>query len=146
MPTAALSTASAASSGVVLMTSGTGLFGFTMVRRLLAAGAFEIRVLIRDELKQDDVIGARHGERFYEILAAREGLVRATDQGEYYRVPPDSRDLNHGTYLDEDNVRHSVTNDYNSHTAERLDVDQVVALRQALPACQAPTSERPESR
>lgn len=42
-------------SGVVLVTGGTGSFGSTMVRRLLASGVDEIRVLSRDELKQHEL-------------------------------------------------------------------------------------------
>jgi UDP-glucose 4-epimerase len=38
-----------------LITGGTGSFGQTMVARLLAAGAEEVRVLSRDEAKQDDM-------------------------------------------------------------------------------------------
>jgi UDP-N-acetylglucosamine 4,6-dehydratase/5-epimerase len=37
------------------ITGGTGSFGQTMVARLLAAGAAEVRVLSRDEAKQDDM-------------------------------------------------------------------------------------------
>ena len=39
----------------ILVTGGTGSFGSTMVRRLLANGVSEVRVLSRDELKQDDM-------------------------------------------------------------------------------------------
>ena len=38
-----------------LVTGGTGSFGRTMAARLLAAGAAEVRVLSRDEAKQDDL-------------------------------------------------------------------------------------------
>lgn len=38
-----------------LVTGGTGSFGSTMVRRLLAGDATEVRVLSRDEAKQDDL-------------------------------------------------------------------------------------------
>ncbi|GGL04428.1 polysaccharide biosynthesis protein [Mangrovihabitans endophyticus] len=38
-----------------LVTGGTGSFGRTMVGRLLSAGADEVRVLSRDEAKQDDM-------------------------------------------------------------------------------------------
>ncbi|RIV39644.1 polysaccharide biosynthesis protein [Micromonospora radicis] len=41
------------SNGRFLVTGGTGSFGQTMVDRLLASGAAEIRVLSRDEAKQD---------------------------------------------------------------------------------------------
>ena len=80
-----------------------------------------------------DVIGTRHGEKLYETLATREELVRSIDQGAYYRVPVDARDLNYGAYYDEGDVRESHTDDYHSHNTERLDVEQVVALLQALP-------------
>jgi UDP-N-acetylglucosamine 4,6-dehydratase len=39
--------------GPVLVTGGTGSFGATMVRRLLARGIDEVRILSRDEAKQD---------------------------------------------------------------------------------------------
>ena len=42
-------------SGVVLVTGGTGSFGSTMVRRLLATEVQEVRIFSRDELKQDDM-------------------------------------------------------------------------------------------
>ncbi|MGW5360160.1 polysaccharide biosynthesis protein [Actinopolymorpha pittospori] len=42
-------------SGCVLVTGGTGSFGSTMVRRLLRTGVGEVRVLSRDETKQDDM-------------------------------------------------------------------------------------------
>lgn len=45
----------AASGNTVLITGGTGSFGSTMVRRLLTTDVAEVRVLSRDELKQDDM-------------------------------------------------------------------------------------------
>lgn len=51
----------------VLITGGTGSFGSTMARRLLSGGVAEVRVLSRDETKQDDLrraLGDRRA-RFY---------------------------------------------------------------------------------
>ena len=42
-------------SRTVLITGGTGSFGSTMVRRLLSGDVGEVRVLSRDEAKQDDL-------------------------------------------------------------------------------------------
>lgn len=39
----------------VLITGGTGSFGSTVARELLAVGAAEVRILSRDEAKQDDL-------------------------------------------------------------------------------------------
>ena len=80
------------------------------------------------------VIGTRHGEKLYETLATREELARATDQGDYFRVAVDARDLNYGEYFDEGDRHESEIDDYHSHNTERLDVDGVVDLLDELPA------------
>lgn len=82
------------------------------------------------------VIGTRHGEKLYETLATREELIRAEDQGDYYRVSIDARDLNYRDYFDTGDVVESHTEDYHSHNTDRLDVDQVVAVLRALPEFQ----------
>jgi UDP-N-acetylglucosamine 4,6-dehydratase len=80
-----------------------------------------------------EVIGTRHGEKLYETLATEEELRRGTDQGDYFRVPVDSRDLNYSQYFEEgDVVEH--TGDYHSHNTTRLDVDEVCGVLEGLPA------------
>jgi UDP-N-acetylglucosamine 4,6-dehydratase len=79
------------------------------------------------------VIGTRHGEKLFETLATREELARADDQGDFYRVPVDARGLDYDAYFADGDPRASATDDYHSHNTERLDVDAVVALLQALP-------------
>ena len=83
------------------------------------------------------VIGTRHGEKLYETLATREELARSEDQGEYFRVAVDARDLNYGEYFDEGDERESEIDDYHSHNTERLDVDAVVNVLQGLPQFRA---------
>ena len=85
------------------------------------------------------VIGTRHGEKLYETLATREELARAEDQGDYFRVAVDARDLNYGEYFDEGDARESAMDDYHSHNTERLDVDEVVDL---LIAARLPRADR----
>ena len=80
------------------------------------------------------VIGTRHGEKLYETLATREELARAQDQGDYFRVAVDARDLNYGEYFDAGDRRESELDDYHSHNTERLDVDQVVEVLRGLPS------------
>ena len=41
------------------------------------------------------MIGARHGEKSFEHLVAREEAPRAEDLGGYYRIAADERDLNY---------------------------------------------------
>lgn len=69
-----------------------------------------------------NVIGTRHGEKLYEVLLSREEMAAAEDLGEYFRVPPDLRDLNYGKYVEEGETKITQAEDYNSHNTTRLDV------------------------
>lgn len=79
------------------------------------------------------VIGTRHSEKLYESLATREELARAEDRGDYFRIPADSRDLNYAPYFDEGETISAAVVDYDSHSAERLDVPGVKDLLLTLP-------------
>lgn len=103
------------------------------------APAATIDILVKALLKITDkqeypvgIIGTRHGEKLYEALCSREEMFVAEDQGGYYRIPSDNRDLNYSKFneIGEENL--SVIEDYNSHNTERLDVDGMVALLRKL--------------
>lgn len=66
-------------------------------------------------------IGTRHGEKLFEVLLSREEMAAAEDLGEYFRVPPDLRDLNYGKFVEEGERKISESDDYNSHNTTRLD-------------------------
>ena len=83
------------------------------------------------------IIGTRHGEKLYEALLSREEMAAAEDLGEYYRVPPDLRDLNYGKFVEQGEVRISEATDYNSHNTLRLDVPGMQALLMKLRFMQA---------
>lgn len=74
------------------------------------------------------IIGTRHGEKLYEALLSREEIACSEDMGEYYRVPPDLRDLNYSKFVEQGEERISHTEDYNSHNTERLDVQGMKEL------------------
>jgi UDP-glucose 4-epimerase len=69
-----------------------------------------------------NVIGTRHGEKLFEALCSREEMFVAQDQGDYYRVPADNRDLNYAQYTEKGEQDLSQIEDYNSHNTHRLDV------------------------
>jgi UDP-glucose 4-epimerase len=69
------------------------------------------------------VIGTRHGEKLYEALLSREEMLASEDLGGYFRVRPDMRDLNYGKFFEEGESKLSVSEDYNSHNTQRLDVE-----------------------
>ncbi len=84
-----------------------------------------------------NIIGTRHGEKLYEALLSREEMVAATDLGEYYRIPPDLRDLNYSKYVEDGDIRISEVEDYNSHNTQRLDVEGMKELLLKLPFIRA---------
>lgn len=77
---------------------------------------------------QVNVIGTRHGEKLYEALCSREEMFVAEDQGCYYRIPADNRDLNYAQFTEEGEKDLSLIEDYNSHNTERLTVDEMEQL------------------
>jgi UDP-N-acetylglucosamine 4,6-dehydratase len=83
------------------------------------------------------VIGTRHGEKLCEALLSREEMVAAEDLGNYYRVPPDLRDLNYGKFVEQGEQMITQAEDYNSHNTTRLDVAGMQALLMKLRFMQA---------
>ncbi len=79
------------------------------------------------------IIGTRHGEKLFESLLSREERAVADDMGDYFRVPPDGRDLNYGKFVDQGETRLSQGEEYNSHNTRRLDVEGMKALLLKLP-------------
>lgn len=75
-----------------------------------------------------EVIGTRHGEKLYEALLSREEMACAEDMGDYFRIPPDLRDLNYAKFVEQGEEKISRTEDYNSHNTERLDVNGMQKL------------------
>ena len=76
-------------------------------------------------------IGTRHGEKLYEALLGREEMACAEDMGDYFRVPPDARDLNYAKFVEQGEQRITQSThgeDYNSHNTTRLDVAGMKAL------------------
>ncbi|HDZ08461.1 polysaccharide biosynthesis protein [Pseudohongiella sp.] len=77
-------------------------------------------------------IGTRHGEKRFEALLTREEMAGAADLGDYYRIPPDQRDLNYEKYVELGETRISSAEDYNSDNTTRLDVDGMKQLLMKL--------------
>ena len=74
------------------------------------------------------VIGTRHGEKLYEALLSCEEMACAEDMGDYYRIPPDLRDLNYSKFVEVGEEKISHMEDYNSHNTVRLDVEGMKGL------------------
>jgi UDP-glucose 4-epimerase len=81
------------------------------------------------------VMGSRHGEKLYESLLSREERACSHDLDEYFRVPPDARDLNYAKFVDQGEERITQAlhgEEYNSHNTVRLDVEGMKQLLMKL--------------
>jgi UDP-N-acetylglucosamine 4,6-dehydratase len=86
-----------------------------------------------------NIMGTRHGEKLYEALLGREEMACAQDMGDYFRVPPDGRDLNYTKFVEQGDQKLTQTahgDDYNSHNTQRLDVEGMKKLLLKLPFMQ----------
>lgn len=106
-----------------------GQNGDIFVQKAPAATVETLARALGELLKMPDhpirVIGSRHGEKLYEALLSKEEMAHAEDRGDYYRVPPDGRDLNYSKYVDQGEAKLTQAlhaEEYHSHNTQRLDI------------------------
>jgi UDP-glucose 4-epimerase len=127
--------------GLVLFAFEHGENGDIFVQKAPASAVATIARAITELMGVPDhpvnVIGTRHGEKLYETLLTREEMSTAIDMGDYYRIPPDTRDLNYSAYFVKGETKISEAVDYNSHNTFRLNVESTKELLQKLPFIQS---------
>lgn len=82
------------------------------------------------------IIGSRHGEKLHETLLSREEFAKASDEGEYFRVPLDARSLQYELYFEDGESSISRAEDYTSENTYRLSVEETKDLLMQLPEIQ----------
>lgn len=97
---------------------------------VLARAVAELMGVPEPDLK---LIGVRHGEKLHETLLSREEMVKATDMGDYFRVPLDARSLQYELYYEEGDRQQARWDDYTSENTDRLDVEATKTLLMRLP-------------
>jgi UDP-N-acetylglucosamine 4,6-dehydratase/5-epimerase len=117
---------------LALYAFGNGNPGDIFVQKAPAATIETLAYALTELMEVPDhpvnIIGTRHGEKLFETLLSREEMVEAEDLGEYYRIPPDLRDLNYSKFVEHGEKQISFAEDYNSHNTERLDVEGMKQL------------------
>ena len=78
-------------------------------------------------------IGIRHGEKMSEVLLGSEERARATDLGDFFQVPLDTRSLDYHVYFDKGQDEVKEVEPYTSSNTKQLNVDEVVKLVSELP-------------
>ncbi len=78
-------------------------------------------------------IGTRHGEKLHETLLSREEMVKASDLGDYFRVPLDARSLQYELYYEQGEQEVAEHDDYTSENTERMNLEQTKSVLLGLP-------------
>jgi UDP-glucose 4-epimerase len=118
------------------MSSGAG--GETFVRKAPATRMIDLAESVNRVLggaSGTALIGVRHGEKKFETLVAAEEMTRATDEGDYYRIPLDSRDLDYSSFYDAPN--NALGETYDSHNADLRQGDDLDSLLLGFPQIQS---------
>ena len=66
------------------------------------------------------------------MLCSREEMFVAEDQGSYFRIPSDNRDLNYSKFENIGDVNLSSLDDYNSYNTHQLDTKKMIKLLHKL--------------
>ena len=132
---------------LVLYAFTNGTSGDTFVQKAPAATIDLLARTLRELAERPETeiheIGTRHGEKLFEVLLSREEMVAAEDLGDYFRVPPDLRDLNYGKFVEQGERTINEAQDYNSHNTHRLDGNELKTLLRKLPMIRAVEEGRP---
>lgn len=115
--------------------------GDLFIRKAPASTILDLVQGIKELFERPDhsveIIGWRHAEKLFETLASAQELAQSEDMGDYYRIMPDTRDLNYKPYFSEGDTTAATFEDYHSHNTEQLDVTGVKDLLRTLPEVQA---------
>lgn len=121
---------------LVLFAFQKGKSGDIFVQKSPSSSILELATVMKEIYKNSkskiEIIGARHAEKLYETLLAREEFSIAKNYENYYCVPSDNRDLNYGKYFTEGNAILSQLNDYNSHNTRRLSKSELTKLLKSI--------------
>lgn len=77
-------------------------------------------------------IGIRHGEKMHETLVTSEEMLRADETGSFFKIKPDSRDLNYENYFSKGDIE-NMPESYSSNNTSILDKKSVINLLTNLP-------------
>ncbi|MBO6133748.1 MAG: polysaccharide biosynthesis protein [Lachnospiraceae bacterium] len=84
-----------------------------------------VKEICHAEAHETQVIGIRHGEKMAETLLTAEEYLRAEDQGDFFRIPSDNRDLNYDKYFTRGMTERPKFETFNSDNTRILGKEEV---------------------
>jgi UDP-glucose 4-epimerase len=102
--------------------------GELFVQKSPAASVGDLATALKELFDSEvpvQIIGTRHGEKAYETLLTREERARATEDGDFFRVEPDGRELNYKEFVEAGSNAVETSSEYNSENTNRLNIDSI---------------------
>jgi len=95
----------------------------------------EALLTIKKSNQKIDIIGTRHGEKHFESLIGAEEMIRAVDEGNFFRIISDDRDLNYDKYFSKGSrLSEEKFIEYNSSNTDLLSIKQIISvLKETFP-------------
>lgn len=116
---------------LVLFAFENGRNGEIYVQKSPASSIETLVKAIKVHMGMDDypvnIIGTRHGEKLFETLLSREEYSVSEDLNNFYKIPPDLRDLNYDKFYESGREIKDIE-DYNSSNTRQLNVEETVEL------------------
>jgi len=116
---------------LVLFAFNKGQNGDIFVKKAPATTVGKLAQALKELYKSDSaikIIGTRHGEKLYETLVNREEMAKASDEGDFFRIHADTRDLNYNKFFTEGEAKVSEANEYTSHNTTQLGIEETKQL------------------
>jgi len=112
---------------LVLFAFENGSPGDLFVQKSPACTIGDLALAVKELFNADNEIkriGIRHGEKKYETLLTKEEAAKSIDLGNFYKVPPDNRDLSYSKYFVEGDEESGI-DEYNSNNTTQLDLNGI---------------------
>ena len=116
---------------LVLHTFENGKPGDIFVQKAPASTILNLAKALLKIFKADNpirIIGIRHGEKNYEVLVGKEEMMRATDEGNFYKISADMRDIQYDNKIEQKTTevkRFDVEFD-SDNTKQLVELDEII--------------------
>jgi UDP-N-acetylglucosamine 4,6-dehydratase/5-epimerase len=82
-------------------------------------------------------VGIRAGEKMHETLISQEEMIRAEDQGDYYRIPPESQGLDYQKYFSNGKkIQLEKIDSFTSANTKILNLEETIKMLLEIPEIQ----------
>ncbi len=118
---------------IVIYALQNGIPGDIFVKKDLSATVLTVAEALKEIFNADNeiqIIGARYGEKLNEALLTHEEMLRAEDNGNYYRIPLETDDLDYSHYSE--GKKNPVVGEYNSDGAGLMGRADIIKLLRSL--------------